>query len=463
VTVNRGRLAIAAALTLAAAAVSTILLLQHHGEPRVLAAAEQVCGPGSGCETVARSPYSRLAGLPVAGWGMVFYGSLTALLFLAGLSEAESSGRAACLGFLLLAAGLAVDVVLLGLQAFVIHAFCILCLSTYVLGALALVTLLPARRASPRPPIELPEGRVLVAGWILTSLAILQGTVVANAGLRARERVRVATLLGSAPASVDRPSPEPPSSPSPTTSETISSVEPSGDIESYRAAARTAQEQAKRLQETLDDPKKLEQYFTDKAMREYEQGPVHRLELEGVPRKGPKEAPVRVVEYSDFLCPYCRQLAGALQGFLPQTGKRMSVFFKNYPLDKECNPKLNTTIHPGACWLALGGLCAQDQAHFWEYHDKVFSSELHEPRGPDVVKLATEAGLDQAAMETCLVADRTRQRLSAQIEEAAKVGVQATPTVFVNGKKVPRLNDFIAVADKEAARLGLPPFPKPKG
>ena len=465
-TVTRGRLAVAAGLALAAAMVSGILLLQHHGEPRALAAAEQVCGPGSGCETVARSVYSRLAGLPLAAWGLAFYASLAALLALSALSGEESRGRASALAFGLLALALLLDVGLLVLQAFVIHAFCVLCLATYVLGAVALVALLPARRTSPMPLLDAADGRLLLAGWALATVAMAHAAVATNAALAARARLRQATILGSTPAP---PSAPPtallPSAASPLAAASIEPGPPSSpgtELERYREAARVAQEQVKRLQETLDDPKKLDQYFTEKARREYEQGPVHRLDLEGIPRKGPADAPVQVVEFSDFLCPFCRQLAGALTAFVPQTNKKMSVFFKNYPLDKECNPNLTATVHPGACWLALGGICAQDQGRFWEFHDKVFSSELREPHGPDVVRLAGEAGLDQPGMESCLVADRTKQRLNAQIAEAAKSGVQATPTVFLNGRKLPRLNDFIAMADKEAARLGLPPFPKPQ-
>jgi hypothetical protein len=119
-----------------------------------------------------------------------------------------------------------------------------------------------------------------------------------------------------------------------------------------------AQEQARRLQEILDDPRKLDEYFREKAAREFEQGPVRTLDLAAVPSKGAADAPVRVVEYSDFLCPFCRSLAGAFANFLPQSNNRVAVYFKNYPLEQSCNPNLKVTIHAGACALALGGLCA---------------------------------------------------------------------------------------------------------
>jgi protein-disulfide isomerase len=75
--------------------------------------------------------------------------------------------------------------------------------------------------------------------------------------------------------------------------------------------------------------------------------------------------------------------------------------------------------------------------------------------------LGTEAGLNGAALEGCVADPRTKERLTAQIEEAHRLGVQATPTVFVDGKKVPRLNDLVQVLDKEAQRKGLPPLPPP--
>lgn len=222
-----------------------------------------------------------------------------------------------------------------------------------------------------------------------------------------------------------------------------------------------AQEQARRLQEILDDPRKLDQYFAEKAAREFEHGPVRDLDLRGVPSKGPADAPVRVVEFSDFLCPFCRSLAGAFASFLPQSSNRVGVYFKNYPLEVSCNPNLKTTIHAGACALALGGLCAQDQDKFWPYHDKVYASPLSNPSAKAVARLAGEAGLDGAALEACMASAKTRDRLKAQIAEAHAAGVEATPTVFINGRRLPRINDFIQIVDKESVRLGLPPLKPP--
>jgi protein-disulfide isomerase len=122
---------------------------------------------------------------------------------------------------------------------------------------------------------------------------------------------------------------------------------------------------------------------------------------------------------------------------------------------------LKTTVHAGACALALGGLCAQDQGKFWPYHDKVYSTAPQSPTTKDVARLAEEVGLDAVALEACMMSAKTRDRLKAQIAEAHGAGVEATPTVFINGRRLARINDFIQMVDKESARLGLPPLKPP--
>jgi protein-disulfide isomerase/uncharacterized membrane protein len=426
-------------------ALSGLLLLQHHGQAAAVSAVEEICGPGadSGCAAVARSRWSAVAGMPVAAVGLAFYAGVALLLLLGLLAGAHSRAAAAALALLALALAVLADLLLLGIQAVAIRAFCRLCLLTYVLNALALVALLPARQDGSvvGEAVTRREGRLAFMAWLVASLAITAGVAIAELGLRRGQAASAGAVLGipAGPAAAGGGA---------------------GEVERYREEARAAGEQARRLQEILDDPHKLEQYFADRAAREFEQAPVHMLDLAGVPLKGPAAAPIKVVEYSDFLCPFCRNVALAFNGYLPGSGGRVGVYYKNYPLDAECNPNVRPSVHEGACLLARGAICAQDQNRFWPYHDRVFGVQLHAPRQPDVVRLATEAGLDAAGFEQCLTSASARDRLAAQIAEAQRAGVNSTPTLFINGKRLPRLADFAATVDKEAARLGLPPLPQ---
>lgn len=450
------RTLLATLLCLVNANVSALLLLQHHGEDRAVAAVQKVCGQAaqSGCETVARSPYAKVAGVPLAAIGLFFYASLALVSLLALVGGSSTRGAVGALTLVALLSALAVDAVLLGIQALSLHAFCRLCLLTYVVSAAALAAILPARLhlKALGQAFRNREGRLVLAGWLAATASLVGAVVALELGLRARERERNATLLGP---SVREDSGEA----QPSLSRTVTDPAPA-DLRRAQEEARAALAEARRLQEILDDPQRLDLYFADKAAREYEQGPVHTLELEGVPIKGPAQAPIRVVAYSDFLCPFCRGIAGAFANYLPTSGGRVAVYFKNYPLDEECNPNVKPGAHPGACALAMGGLCAQEQGRFWPYHDRVFATSLQKPQMKDVVKLATDAGLESGRFESCLREARTRERLSAEIAEARKVGVEGTPTLFINGKRLPRINDFTGTVDKEAARLGLPPLPR---
>jgi len=223
--------------------------------------------------------------------------------------------------------------------------------------------------------------------------------------------------------------------------------------------AQHYKELAEKLQQTLDDPQKLEQYFATKAAQDFDKAPVQSIDLTDVPSKGTANAPVQIVEYFDYLCPFCRQLSAALDAFLPQAGNRVVVYYKNYPLDQACNTELKQTIHAGACWLAMGGICASNQGKFAAYQGKVMTTEIHNPGPTDVIRMATEAGLSAPAIEACINDPKTKQRLTAEIAEAKRVGVQATPTLFINGKKLPRLQDFVPTVDKEAQKKGAPPLP----
>ena len=463
-TIAAKRILLALCLCLAAAVVSGVLLLQHHGEQRAVAAVEQACGDAerSGCEAVARSPWSSLGGLPVAALGAFFYLSLSLLLALTLLTPEADRPPVAGLAVAALALALLVDLALLAVQAFAVGAYCGVCILTYFLGAASLLALLPAWRGVPvlGAALRRVEGRLLIAGWALGTLALSLAVLGAEAALDERETRRHLAMLGVPPAAAEPPTAATDTAPgmdeaaaAPAATEAPSSGAPApSDPTDW-------ERRAKELQETLDDPNKLEEYFAGKARREFEAADVERIDLDNTPFKGPPDAPVKVVEYSDFLCPFCRNLALGLSQFVPQAGGRVAVYFKNFPLDQSCNTRLKNSTHPGACWLALGAVCAHYQGRFEAYHDRVFSADgLRNPESADVVRLAGEAGLNASALESCLQDPATREDLIHQIEEAHRLGVQATPTVYVNGKKLPRINDFVAVVDAEARKKGFEPL-----
>jgi len=451
---SRLRLLLLIAVCVLNAALSGLLLLQHHGEGRAVAAVSQVCGEGadSGCDKVAQSRFAQVRGVPLGGFGLLVYGSLALLLGLALLGGPETRSAAASIALLVLTLALAVDVALFGIQLIAIRAFCKVCLLTYAVGALGLVLALPARRDGRVVGEALlrPDGRLAFAGWALATAILGIAVLAGEKALDLRERERGRSILGGTTAAALSTAPSAP----------FGSPAPGSDAVRFQEEARVATEQARRLQEILDDPRKLDQYFAEKAAREFEAGPVHALKLDDAPYKGPAQAPIRVTEFSDFLCPFCRNIAVAFNSYLPTTAGRVSVYFKNYPLDADCNPNVKPTIHAGACRLARGGLCAHEQGRFWPYHDKVFASPPPDPLKVDLAKLAGEAGLDAAAFGACLDSPRIAERLAAEIAEGKGSGVDATPTLFVNGKRLPRINDFTQTVEKEAQKLGLPPLPQ---
>jgi len=443
----RTRLLLVLTLALVGAGLSGMLLLEHRGESLGTGGLAQICGEGaqSGCDTVSRSAYSEVLGIPWGAVGLVFYLSIAALVTLSLLGGGETREAPSLIALICVATGLAIDLGLLGIQALAIHAFCKACLLTYAVNGAAFWLLLPARRFGGvlQDNLKQPAGRLVLGGWVLASLALAFAAAGADRTLIYRARQREASLLGT-------PNPAPAPQPQPTVA--APNPSPAASPLASPAGRLDAQQEAKRLQEILDDPKKLEQYFAEKAAREFEHAKVQNIDLNGVPYKGPAGAPVRAVVYSDFLCPWCRSLAQALENYLPQSGNKVVVSFKNYPLDKNCNSALKQSTHSGACWMALGGICAHEQGRFWTYHDKVFSTTLENPEARDVLRLGEQVGLDRNALEACLASPKTKERLDADIAEGHRVGVEGTPAVFLNGKKLPRINDFVVTVDKEAAR-----------
>ena len=163
------------------------------------------------------------------------------------------------------------------------------------------------------------------------------------------------------------------------------------------------------------------------------------------PTLGPANAPVTLIEFSDFQCPFCQRVEPTLKQIRAKYGDRIRIVWKDFPL---------TQIHPQAFDAAQAGNCAREQGKFWEYHEKLFPNQ--QALQPEFLKrYATETGLDAARFATCLDGGKYQQRVQAAIEAGSRLGVSSTPTIYINGRVVSGaqpLEVFTAVIDEELAR-----------
>lgn len=157
---------------------------------------------------------------------------------------------------------------------------------------------------------------------------------------------------------------------------------------------------------------------------------------EGLPAAGrllgEASAPVTIVEYSDFRCPYCRVAAGAILGPLKKEYIRTGrVRFLYQPV---------AFLGPESIRAAEAAMCAEDQGRFWPYHDRLFAAQVGETRSAfddSVLKhLAADLGLDRTRFNACLDRGRHRRDVEAVNREARALGVNGTPTFFIDGVKV---------------------------
>ncbi|MEX1366769.1 MAG: thioredoxin domain-containing protein, partial [Nannocystaceae bacterium] len=157
------------------------------------------------------------------------------------------------------------------------------------------------------------------------------------------------------------------------------------------------------------------------------------LDLEGLPSEGSEDAPITVVEVADFECPFCRELWDSIRWYSDNNPSKVRVVFVHYPVDDSCNPRVKG-VHPQACRAARAAQCAHRYDAFFEYGDLLFDNQ---PAfgSDDLVDYATQLGLPEDEFRACLDDETTAQQVAASIARASRLGVQTTPTFFVNGYK----------------------------
>lgn len=149
------------------------------------------------------------------------------------------------------------------------------------------------------------------------------------------------------------------------------------------------------------------------------------IDTSGAPFVGPANAPVTIVVFSDFECPYCGQVGPLLEQVLEHNPKTVKVVFKHFPLG----------FHKNARPAALAAMAAQQQGKFWEMHDRLFQNQ----KGLTLEKfraIAKELKLNLGQFDRDLGSAEAAQRLEKEINDGRRAGVRGTPTLFVNGRRI---------------------------
>jgi protein-disulfide isomerase len=173
-----------------------------------------------------------------------------------------------------------------------------------------------------------------------------------------------------------------------------------------------------------------------------------RLEVEietTDPSLGRTSAPVTLIEFSDFQCPFCQRVAPTLKKLRETYGDKVRIVWKDFPL---------TQIHPQAFKAGEAAHCAGDQGKYWEYHDRLFANQ-QSLQPDDLKKHATDLGLDAAAFNACLDTSKYGERVRNGVAQGQRLGVNSTPTIYINGRMLSGAQPyetFVSVIDEELSR-----------
>ena len=166
------------------------------------------------------------------------------------------------------------------------------------------------------------------------------------------------------------------------------------------------------------------------------------------PAWGPEDAPVTIIEFSDFECPFCTRFRKQTYDRIKEAyGDKIRFVYRDFPL---------VQLHPQAVPAAIAAQCANEQGKFWEYHDLLFLGD--KPLGRDTyVAYADQLGLDVDEFSRCIDEERYMDEVQKDFEDGVAAGVRGTPTFFING--VPLVGaqpfeNFQAVIEQELQKAG---------
>lgn len=160
--------------------------------------------------------------------------------------------------------------------------------------------------------------------------------------------------------------------------------------------------------------------------------------------RGNPNAPVMIVEFSDYQCPYCHQAEPTLAAVLAKYGDKVSFSYRDFPL---------RSIHDHAEIAAEASRCALEQGKFWDYHDQLFKATNLDKEA--LVGYAKDAKLDDRQFESCLTSEKYKAQIDKDLDAGQKAGVNGTPAFFINGIELSGVqgqDSFARTIDDELSR-----------
>lgn len=355
------------------------------------------------CERVDRSPHARFLSIPQTSWGMMYF--LAMLFFIIPLFFLYGGAQRAYLAILFwpLLFGSLYSLYMCAVSFFAIRALCPLCMVSYAANWISLGVLIVDFVKSKENPINIKDEL-----RNLRAVPSLQWKVVLAAYL-------CIALCAAIPAGLFL------------------------DFFVLRLKANVIE--------------KRRSTIIDAIVAEFSAQNAVELQPSFVCAIGNPSAPVVIVEFSDLLCPHCKKAYEFIKQATAEFGDRVRVVFMNVPLESKCNSQVKKDVHPGACLLAKGAICAARQSAFATYMEHAFNLHPKNTGIEQMRQLAVISGLHISTFESCLASSDTENELKKQIDEAHRLNIHSTPTIIINGKILKSWGDTEII--KKAIRMVL--------
>ena len=152
-----------------------------------------------------------------------------------------------------------------------------------------------------------------------------------------------------------------------------------------------------------------------------------------------------IVKFEDFHCPFCKRVQPTIAEILTKYGKKVRLVHRDFPID---------SIHPAARKAHEAARCANEQKKFWQYHDVLYAN-APKADAADLKSYAEKVGLNVQAFEKCVESGKFRDVIQKDVDEGARLGVNGTPSFFINGRLLAGaepVERFASIIDEELSR-----------